>query len=72
MTLRETLEKLSDEELEDLMQEHIDWETNKFIPVEAQLRAIAKSFWGDDTILLVDRVAMEVFRVYALRAAGMR
>ena len=72
MTLRETLEKLSNEELEVIMQEHIDWESSGSIPSNAQIRAIALSHYGKDNVMEMDRVAMEAFRVYALRAAGMR
>jgi hypothetical protein len=72
MTLREALEKLSDEDLEILMQEHIDWEENQFVPDHTELRKYAKVHLGVDNTLQMDRVASEAFRVYALRAAGMR
>ena len=72
MTLREKLEKLTNEELQVLMQEHIDWEANKFVPEDAQLRAVSKEHYSDNALLMLDRVASEAFCVYALRAAGMR
>jgi hypothetical protein len=72
MTLREALERLSDDELEVIMQEHIDWDETKYLAHGSQIEAIAKQYWGNDPILVCDRVANETFRVYALRAAGLR
>jgi hypothetical protein len=72
MTLREKLEQLTNEELKSIMQEHIDWEANNFVPEDAQLRALSKEHYSDDALLMLDHVASEAFRVYALRAAGMR
>ena len=72
MTLREALEQLSDVSLQVSMQEHIDWEKNRSVPDDAHLRAYAKTHIGVDNAMQMDRVAAEAFRVYALRAAGMR
>jgi hypothetical protein len=72
MTLREALEKLSDEDLEVIMQEHIDWEEDKSVPDDAELRKLAKIYLQVANALQMDRVASETFRVYALRAARMR
>lgn len=72
LTLREKLEQLANGELQVLMQEHIDWENDKFVPEDALLRQLAKSHFGVDYAMQMDRVASEVFRVYALRAAGMK
>lgn len=72
VTLREALERLPNKELEALMQEQIDWEVNGFVPELTQLRQLAKNHFGVDNVMQMDRVASEAFRVYALRAAGMR
>jgi hypothetical protein len=72
MTLREALEQLSNKDLEIIMLEHIDWEKNQSVPDHAHLRAYAMTHFGVDNISQMDRVASEAFRVYALRAAGMR
>jgi hypothetical protein len=72
MTLREALEQLSDVSLQVIMQEHIDWEKNLSVPDDAHLRAYAKAHLDVDNVMQMDRVASEAFRVYALRAAGMR
>lgn len=72
ITLREALEKLTYEELEALMEEQINWEKNGFVPEDAQLRQLAKTHLEVDNVMQIDRVAFETFRVYALRAAGMR
>ena len=71
MTLREALEELSDVALQVIMQEQIDWEENRSVPSDAQLRVYAKAYLGVANSLQMDRVAAEAFRVYALRAAGM-
>lgn len=75
VTLREALERLPNKELEALMQEQIDLEVNGFVPELTQLtqlRQLAKNHFGVDNVMQMDRVASEAFRVYALRAAGMR
>lgn len=72
LTLRETLEQMSGDELMIIMQEHIDWEASGSVQNDSQLRAISLQQYGRDNAIEMDRVAFETFRVYALRAAGMR
>jgi hypothetical protein len=72
MTLREALEQLPNDELEAIMQDHIDWEESMSVPLNAQLRKFAIAHLSVDNTMQMDRVACEVFRVYALRAAGLR
>ena len=72
MSLRQALEQLSNDELEVIMEEHMNWEETKSVPDGAQLRQLAIAHFSVDNAMEMDRVASEAFRVYALRAAGMR
>lgn len=67
MTLREYLSGISDIDLEYLMREHLSWEKDGSLSMNARLRQLTKDYYQDDDSSMIDRVAFEVYRIYALR-----